>query len=665
MKIVTYLFFLLLSAAPALAQTGMLKGVVTDESGGVVAGAKVALTSSSGQLRETVSNKEGFYSLSDVPFGDYVLEASASQLSLPEPATVRLSSGVQILNLQLKVAAVHEQVSVGDQTGAAVTTESAGNASAVVLRGKELEALGDDPEDLAADLQAMAGPSAGPNGGSFYIDGFSGGQIPSKNSILEVRINQNPFSPEYDALGYGRIEILTKPGADKFHGSLYNNFGDSFWNSRNPYAAEKAPFRLDEYGGSLEGPLGTRASFFVAADAAAIDNGAVINGTTLDPNTLAIIDPFTQVFTIPQRRVTVSPRVDYQLTPSDTLSLRYVFQTVDIQHSRVGSFNLVSTGFHNQGEGNTLQIANTKVLSSHLINQTRFQFDRQTITSASDNLSAKIDVLNAFVGGGAQLGTSSNALTSFEFQNFTTISHHLHTWNFGVRVRAAVLDNTSPINFGGTFVFSGGLAPELDANNQPVLDSSGNPVLVNINSIESYRRTLLFQQMGVSASQIRALGGGASQFSINAGNPAISVNQEDVGAFLGDEWRLNRNLTINLGLRYEGQTTINDWNDFAPRLGLAWAPGGGKSGSQPKTVIRSGFGWFYQRFDISSVLTLERYNGITQSQYVVTNPDFFPTIPAGSSLASGGSQRATQKPWPHLPAPYPLQSAASLVRPIT
>src|SRR5438876_8434178 len=203
---------------------------------------------------------------------------------------------------------MHEQVSVGDQTGAAVTTESAGNASAVVLRGKELEALGDDPEDLAADLQAMAGPSAGPNGGSFYIDGFSGGQIPSKNSILEVRINQNPFSPEYDALGYGRIEILTKPGADKFHGSLYNNFGDSLWNSRNPYAAEKAPFRLDEYGGSLEGPLGTRASFFVAADAAAIDNGAVINGTTLDPNTLAIIDPFTQVFTIPQRRVTVSPR---------------------------------------------------------------------------------------------------------------------------------------------------------------------------------------------------------------------------------------------------------------------------------------------------------------------------------------------------------------------
>jgi hypothetical protein len=590
------------------------------------------------------------------------VQGSAAQLTLAEPAEVTLSSAAQILNLQLKVAEMHQQVNVGDQAGEAVTTDSAGNASSVVLRGKDLDALGDDPEDLAADLQAMAGPSAGPNGGAFYIDGFSGGQIPSKDSILEVRINQNPFSPEYDTLGYGRIEILTKPGGEKFHGSLYDNFGDSFWNSRNPYAAEKAPFFLDEYGGSLEGPLSTKASFFIAADGAAINNGAIINGTTLDPNTFAIIDPFTQVFTIPQRRTTVSPRVDYQLTPSDTLSLRYAFQTVDIQHSGVGSFNLVSTGFHNQGEGNTLQISNTKVLGSNIINQTRFQFDRQTITSISDNAGAQIDVLNAFVGGGAQLGTSSNVLNSFELQNYTTISHNAHTWRFGVRVRAAILNNDSPINYGGTFVFSGGLAPELDANNQPVLDSSGNSILVNIDSIESYRRTLVFQQTGFSPGQIRTIGGGASQFSINAGTPALSVDQEDVGAFVSNEWRLKRNLTINLGLRYEGQTNINDWTDFAPRLGLAWAPGGRKSGSKAKTVIRSGFGLFYQRFDIANFLTLERFNGETQQQYVVTNPDFFPAIPPVSSLTSAGSQQAIEKLSPNLRAPYIMQSALSVER---
>lgn len=662
MKIISSLFLLLVFGVSTWAQTGTLKGVVTDESGGFVAGAQVTLTGAAGQTRTTVSGKDGAYSFSDLGFGEYSLQASAAQLALPDTAKIILSSAVQTFNLQLKVTALHEQVNVGDEAGSAVTTESAGNTNAVVLRGKDLDALGDDPEDLAADLQAMAGPSAGPNGGAFYIDGFSGGQIPSKSSILEIRINQNPFSPEYDSLGYGRIEILTKPGGEKFHGSLYNNFGDSFWNSRNPYATEKAPFFLDEYGGSLEGPLSAKASFFVAADAAAINNGAIINGTTLNSNTLAVVDPFTQVFTIPQRRVTISPRVDLQLAPSDTVSVRYAFQTVDIQHSGVGSFNLVSTGFHNEGEGNTLQIANTKIFSSNVINQTRWQFDRQTITSIADNSGPQINVLSAFVGGGAQLGSSFNALNSFELQTYTTISRQAHTWRFGARFRAAVLNNNSPINFGGTFVFSGGLAPELNANNQPVLDSSGNPMLMNIDSIESYRRTLVFQQMGFSAAQIRALGGGASQFSINAGNPALSTSQEDVGAFVADEWRLRKNLTVNLGLRYEAQTNLHDWTDFAPRLGFAWAPRGGKSGSKPKTVIRSGFGFFYQRLDIASVLTLERSNGVTQQQYVVTNPDFFPNPPPVSSLASFAAQQTTEKLSPNLRAPYLMQSALSVER---
>jgi hypothetical protein len=246
--------------------------------------------------------------------------------------------------LELKVAAVQQQTSIQENANTSVSTESANNASAMLLRGKDLESLADDPEDLGADLQALAGPSAGPGGSSIFIDGFSGGQLPSKESIREIRINQNPFSPEYDKLGLGRIEILTKPGADKFHGTDYYNFGDDVWNSRNPYAAQKAPFLLKEYGGSLQGPLSKVASFFLTVDRASIDNGAIINGTTLDPNTLSIVNPYTQVFRIPQRRIRVSPRVDYQLTPNDTLSVRYAFSDADIEHSGVGGFNLVSTG---------------------------------------------------------------------------------------------------------------------------------------------------------------------------------------------------------------------------------------------------------------------------------------------------------------------------------
>jgi hypothetical protein len=654
------LLLMFLCAAPVFAQTATLRGIVTDESGGLVPGATLTLTNASGSGKQTTSAADGSYSFLGVPAGDYTLNASAPQLVLPSPVQLSLSAGVHVANLQLNVAATSQQLTVKENAAPAVTTESGANASALVMQGEDLKSLGDDPEDLAADLQALAGPSAGPSGGAVFIDGFSRGQIPSKDSISAIRINQNPFSPEYDTLGYGRIEITTKPGADKFHGDLHDNFGDSIWNSRNPYAAQKAPFFLQEYGGSLEGPLSKKASFFMVVDGAAINNGAIIDGTTLDSNTLAILNPFTQVFEIPQRRIIISPRVDAQVTPTDTLSAHYIFENADIQHSGVGGFNLVSTGFHNHSNDKTVQLANTKLIGTNAVNEARFQFNRAYITSASDNLSPQIDVLNSFVGGGAQVGNSSNSLDSFEFQDYTTLSRGSHTWRFGVRVRAATLANTSPINFGGTFTFGGGIAPELNASNQPVLDSSGNPVLLSISSIESYRRTLVFQQMGFSSAQIRALGGGASQFSINAGNPALSVNQEDVGAFVGDDWRAKRNLTISLGLRYEGQTNIHHWLDFAPRVGFAWAPGG-KNGNG-KTVLRGGFGMFYQRFDIVSFLTSERYNGVVQQQYVINDPAFYPVIPSVSSLAASGSQQAMEELSPNLRAPYLMDSAIGVER---
>jgi hypothetical protein len=125
-------------------------------------------------------------------------------------------------------------VTVQESSAAMLSTDSSGNASALVLRGDDLQALPDDPDDLAADLQALAGPSAGPSGGAIFVDGFSGGQLPSKESIREIRINQNRFSPEYDKLGYGKIEIFTKPGSDKYRGTARWNFANDFWNSRNP-----------------------------------------------------------------------------------------------------------------------------------------------------------------------------------------------------------------------------------------------------------------------------------------------------------------------------------------------------------------------------------------------------------------------------------------------
>src|SRR4029077_1083851 len=165
-------------------------------------------------------------------------------------------------------------------------TDPSSNASALILRDEDLQALSDDPEDLQSDLQALAGPSAGTNGGSIFIDGFGGGELPPKESIREIRINQNPFSPEYDKLGYGKIEIFTKPGYDKYRGTAQWNFADDFWNTRNPYSPTKAPFLLNEFEGNAGGPLTKRSSFTVDAQRNMVDNGSITNAVTIDPQTL-------------------------------------------------------------------------------------------------------------------------------------------------------------------------------------------------------------------------------------------------------------------------------------------------------------------------------------------------------------------------------------------
>jgi len=642
-----------------LAQTGALAGKVTDETGAVVPKAKVTLAGPAGPIKTTTSGDDGSYSFSGLTLGDYAIEASAPDLTV-QAVKVSVKIGAQVLNLQLKVASTVQQVTVKENGGPAVGTEASSNASALTLKGDDLDALGDDPEDLQADLQALAGPSAGPGGGSIFIDGFSSGDLPPKSAIREIRVNQNPFSPEYDKLGFGRIEIFTKPGSDNWRGSINYNLQDQFWNSRNPYSAQKAPLLLNEFEGSLSGPLNHRTSFTLDAQREKVDNGSIVNAVTLDPQTYAVI-PFNDVRTTPQLRVRLTPRVDYQLNQNNTLMFRYGVSYLDIQDAGIGSFDLISRGYHSQTTNQTVQATETAVLGTS-VNETRFQYYRNALNTAANNSSPAILVLGSFNGGGAQTGQASNIQDSYELQNYTSIIHGAHSWRLGARLRGQVIDSVSPQNFGGTFTFGGGVAPVLDANNNPEIDATGQPVLAEIQPIDRYRRALLLAQSGLSPAQVASLGGGPTQFSISGGIPGISVHQEDVGAFVGDDWRLRPNLTLNLGLRYETQTNIHDRRDWAPRIGMAWAPGGGAKELRPKTVIRTGFGIFYDRFALANTLTAQRFNGTVQQQFVVTDPTFFPNIPTLASLAGSQSAQVIQEVSSQLRAPFILQSALSVER---
>ena len=117
-------------------------------------------------------------------------------------------------------------------------------------------------DELQSELTALAGAAAGPNGGQIYIDGFTGGQLPPKSSIREIRINQNPFAAQYDKLGYGRIEILTKPGTDKLHGSFMRSGNDSAFNSLNPFVTSEpsyySTFLMGNAGGCFQNELMVR-----------------------------------------------------------------------------------------------------------------------------------------------------------------------------------------------------------------------------------------------------------------------------------------------------------------------------------------------------------------------------------------------------------------------
>src|SRR2546422_2239992 len=484
------------------AQTGTLRGTVTDDSGAIVPGAKITLTANSGTATTAVAVGDGSYSFTGIAPGDYVAQASAPALA-PAPLKLTIRPGVQTLNLQLKVAAVSQQVTVEDRA-VSVTPEPANNASATVLAGADLQALSDNPEDLIDELIAITGPGAGPGGASVFIDGFSSGQLSSREFIRDIRDNQNPYSAEYDRVGTGRVEILTKPGTNQFHGSGFFNFGNDFWNSRNPYAQQKAPFLLRESGGNLSGPMGKRASFFLDVRRDATDNGAIINGTTLDPVTLGIIDPFTDVFRIPQRRFGINPRTDYQLSPNNTLTVRYGLTHVDIPSAGVGGFNLISRAAGTTTTAHTVQATETAVFAENMVNEVRFQFFRTSNQITPATAGPAIQVLGAFNGGAFPAGHSFDTQNNYEFQDYVSVIHGRHSWRFGMRLRRQADDNVSPQNFKGTFTFSGGAAPLLDAKNQPVLDSAGQPVPAPLTSIERYRRTLLFQRLGFTPSQIAA-----------------------------------------------------------------------------------------------------------------------------------------------------------------
>jgi len=663
----THLFVPYLAAQQS---TGILRGSVTDPSGASIPGAVVTAVEAGGQKRSVTTGENGNYLFRGLQPGSWTVEATAPGLVQPSPRTISIQPANNTLNVQMDVAAGYQEVTVSDTTESEVHLDPTQSVSAQVMHSEDLGSLADDPDDLLTDLQALAGPSAGLNGGQIFIDGFTAGDgtLPNKDAIREIRVNQNPFSPEFDTLGTGHIEIITKPGTDHLRGEAYFTYGDSLFNSRNPYGDRKAPFNLKDFGGSLGGKINAKGSFYLDFDKRSIDNGEVVNAITLNPQTLAIVSPFTPIAVSPLQHLYVGARIDYQINSKNTMTVRYEPSLNTAHNQGIGNFTLPSQSFQSSMMEHSIQATETMLVGASMVNETRFQFRHQNAPQTPDSTDPSIIVSNAFNGGGASAGLHDFIHHHYEVQNYSTKITNAHTWRFGARLRAVSIVDESEQNFNGTYTFGGSYAPVLDANNQPVVTGVAcNPATstagcTTISSIEQYRRTLLFGQTGISPQMIRALGGGATQFSINAGNPTVYVGGVDIGLFVGDDWKVKPNLTLSLGARYETQDNIRDHSDFAPRIAFAWAPGGPAKNKTPKTVIRGGFGIFYDRFSEQNILVAQRYNGINQQQFIISNPDSYPSIPSQALLQRSGTQQIIHTVNSAVRAPYVMQSSIAVER---
>ena len=565
---------------------GTLSGLVADPSGAVIPDATIHIelhnsstTSRTSTAKNTASDATGHYAIT-LPPGTYDVIIVSPGFD-PFRGTTRIpAAGARAhFDAALTIATQAEVVNVPIDN--ASSTSAGDNRSAMVFNSTQLETFSDDDATFQQQLLAIAGgdPSQPPN---VYVDGFSGGQIPPKDSIREVRINQNPFSAQYQDLGFGRVEIFTKPGSDKLHGRVQVFGNDNAFNSLNPYTGAQPPYYSLVVQENLNGPIGKKTSFFFNGNYNDQQFNSVINtaATPDSPNA-----PFSGSVSSPTLTNDYSFRLDRQVTPTNTLTARYEFNRVDLTNAGLlVAQTLASQAYNSSTTNQTLQLSDTQTIGAKMISETRFQYIRTRLDQNPLSTAPTVIVQGYFNGGGSSAQTLHDNQDHYEFQEYVSLQHGAHFFRIGGRYRSTRDDNLSTANFNGQFIYS---------------------------ALTNYENHT------------------PSQFSITTGQPSAVVVTGDISLYAEDEWKVTKNVTLDFGFRAESQSAIPDHFDPAPRVGASWAIG--QTAKRPAIVVlRSGFGLFYDRFASTNILTSIRQNGISQQSYIAS----FASPPSPACLTS-------------------------------
>ncbi|MEK6323406.1 MAG: carboxypeptidase regulatory-like domain-containing protein [Acidobacteriota bacterium] len=588
-----------------------LRGTVVDETNAYIAAAPLTLDDGKGQKYTAVADDRGRYRFTVKP-GVYTLTVEVEGFGQFSEQLDLTSKPSGPFDVKLKIT-LAEQVEVKDQA-AQISTDPDKNLSAITLTEKDLEALPDDPDELLETLKQMAG-AAGADA-SVFVGGFrERGQIPPKEAILRININSNPFSAEHTETGFGRIEIITKPGVDTYHGGFNLNFNDESLNARNPYASFRAPLQTRRYGGYFSGPIvRNRAGFFFDFSRNETDENDVVNAIVLNPTTLQP-QPFLTTFLTPVRGFNFSVRTDVLLTKKHTIGFQYRHSENERLSLGGNGFSLPQRATTTKSSEDTLRFSLTTIASEHAVNEMRIQLGRRPSRSRGLSNDIAVNVLDAFSSGGSQ-SFSDNLNRNLDFANILTYTYKKHTFKTGFTAEANQYENLNRSNFNGTFTFS---------------------------SLDQFAAVLRGDA-----------GARPSQFSTNRGDPFIGFTQWEYGTFFQDDWKVSPKLTLSFGLRQDFQTHLQDKINISPRFGFVWAV-------DKKSNIRGGGGVFYNRLDTGITSDVTRFDGGHQQQFVIQRPNFFRDIPNVFDLAAQ-VQTTTRIKAEDLNAPYTIQGSISYER---
>jgi hypothetical protein len=596
-------------------------------------------------LSSTTTGELGRYRL-QVGAGTYTVVVEVPGFALFESAPIRIRDiDVEVgashsLDIGLKIATRVDKIDVPDES----LGSSNSNGSMIVLSRQDVAHMPLDPAALLSELQGLGG---GPDA-QLFVSGFSGGKLPPRSSIGQIRIKQNPYSAENDTdPGTGMIQVSTRAGTDELHGELYLYGDASAMNAQNPFAPDEPGYYAYGSGGSVTGPLNHKASYFAGWDQLQLAMNSAVDAQTLDDT----LNPILASYAVrsPRSTVTASSRLDLHPATNSTVMVRYAFDRVEQTNGGVGQLALESQAFSNTTVAQTLQFSNTQLIGTKIVNETRFQYIRARAEQTPASTAPTILVEGAFLGGGNDQGAFSDHQDRYELQNYVSLAEGRHYLNFGGRLRVVRDANYSLANFNGEFIFS---------------------------SMSAYEATAQGIAAKKSYAEIGNEGGGASEFSLNAGSPNAVTTVADAGLFIQDDWKAKQNLTLSYGLRFETQTYIADHADWAPRAAFSWVFGKpAKSGTKaaPNYMLHGGAGVFYRRFTTNSAMQVQRQNGVTQQEYVVESPDFCPGgvdptalgcpgIPGVDGLAARSGAATIYSVNPYFRAPYYIGASLGLDR---